>query len=474
MKAKKDIYHQNGMVLASILMITIFLSVLAFAIVNFSTINLSRARSRVLLLQTQYASESGADAAIATLNSGNTSYAGTVSDVQVVDNAPYYRATYSVVVSAGADAKEKIITATGKLYSPSSASTPKYTRQIEILAKRSSDTSTTGILSRNILYTDSPVKNVQSKDIFVNGFISLNANVTNLIAEKITVADKNTGAGNCSIGGTGNLIKPSSFTTPGQTKTIINMAFNNCINPPGNTSNADFDITPNLTTISKIQSTYIPWSQYMDGTYQNSPGGCNDWTTGGTTRDIPSTGNAKKTHYPDNSSGVATSCGTSGNLALGTTTFNINEHVHVRANLCGAAACAVTFNNPDSTMKYIFVEGSVRFSRVSTSAGSGPITLIAYGADPSSVASRCPYGGAIFIGNASSTSAPKLYLLSMNGVCLDRTRFSTANGLGGMSGKNVYINSNPGTPFDLALDPSFPVNEIPVDLSFKATRYRRL
>lgn len=465
---------QNGMVLASILMITIFLSVLAFAIVNYSTVNLSRARNRVLMLQAQYASESGVDAALATINGGNSSYTGTATDVQVVDNAPYYKATFAVTVAAGADSKEKIITSTGKLYSPSSASTPRLTRQIEVIAKQSSDTSTSSMLARNILYTDSAVKDIKAVSVFVNGFIHLDKNVTNLIAENITVADKNTGASNCSIGGSGNLIKPSSFTTPGQTKTKITMAYNNCINPPANTSNADFDVLANQTTIAKVQSTNIPWSQYMDGTYQNSPGGCNDWTSGTSPRDIPSTGNTKKTHYPDSSSGVASSCGTTGNLALGSNTFNIKDHVHVRANLCGASACSPVFNNPDATTKFVFIEGSVRFDKVTTSAGSGPIVFVVYGADPSSVAGSCPYGGAVFIGNANHTVAPDLYFLATNGICLSKTKFNATYGLGGLSGKNLYIDTNSGTPFDIGLDPAFPTNEIPIDLSFKATHYRRL
>lgn len=466
---------EKGMVLAAILMISLFLSVLAFAIINFSTINLARSRNRVLLLQTQYAAESAADAAMAVLNSGNTSYTGTASDVQIVDNAPFYRATYSVTVANGSSVNQKILTATGKLYAPSTASTPKYTRQIEVMAERTSSSSSSSIVGRNILYVESGVKNIEGVGVFVNGFIQMNKNTTNLIAETITVADKNTGASNCSIGGTGNLVKPTVFTTPGQTKTIINTAYNNCITPPGNTSNADFTVSANQTGISKIQSTYVPWGYYMDTSYQNAPGGCNDWTTGGSTRDIPSTGNTKKTHYPNNGSGTISSCGTSGNINLGSNTYNIKDHVHLRANMCSSSACTPTFNNPDASIKFVFVEGSIRFNRVTTSAGSGPIVLVSYGADPGgSVASECPYGGAIYLGNSGTSSAPDLYFLASNGICLAKTRFGSDPALGGLSAKNVYIDSNPGTPFDLALDASFPVNQIPVDLSWKAGRYRRL
>lgn len=209
----------------------------------------------------------------------------------------------------------------------------------------------------------------------------------------------------------------------------------------------------------------------MDGTY-SSANNCNDWTTGASPRTIPSI--SKRTHYPDSSSNVATTCGTSGSLALGSTQYNITDNVHLRANLCSASACSPTFYNPTASLKYIFVEGTVNFDEVDTASGSGPIALIAYGTDPSSKASVCPYGGAIYLGNGGTTAAPALFLLAMNGLCLDKTKFGSAPALGGIAGKNLYIASNSGTPFDLALDTAFPVSEIPIDLAWRAARYERL
>jgi hypothetical protein len=468
--------NESGMMLASILMISIFLSVLAFAIITFSTVNLSRSRSRVMLLQAQYASESGADATLATLNSGNTSYTGTPSDVQVLNNSPYYKATYSVTVAGGASDKERYITSTGKVYVPSNSATPKYTRKIEVFSQRSSTTTASSIMTRNILYLESGVKNLYAKDLYINGYIYLNKNTTNLVAENVTVADKNTGAGNCSIGGSGSLSKPTSFHTAGQTKTNLNLAYNNCISPPGNTTNANFNVSANQTNISKIQSTYIPWSQYMDNSYQNSPTGCNDWTTGSFPRDIPSTGNSKKTHYPNTSTGVDTSgtCGTSGNLMLSSGQYNITDNVHIRANLCGTSGCTPTFNNPSSTMKWVFVEGTINFNSITTASGSGPIAFVSYGADPSGLAGTCPYGGSIFIGNSGTSDAPDLYLLALNGLCMSKTKWRVPNDLGGMSAKNIYLDVNPGSPSDLSLDANFPTSQIPIDLSWKSVRYRRL
>lgn len=433
-----------------------------------------------MLLQAQYAAESGADAVVAELNSGNTSYAGTTGDVSLLSSGQY-TASYSTSVVDGSNSREKIITAVGKVYDPAGSATPTYTRTIRVTAQRSSTTTTSSILSRNIISVSSGVKEISAVDIYVNGFIQMNKNTTDLIAENITVAGRDTSATNCSIGGSGNLVKPSSFTDPSQTKTVLRLAYNNCINPPGNASNSDFDVTVNLTNISTIQSTYIPWSQFMDGSYQNSPGGCSDWTSGTSPRSIPSTGNTKKTHYPNSGTGVSSSCGTSGNINLGSNTYTINDNVHVRADFCAASACEPTFNNPSTDTRYIFVEGTANFDALKTSPGSGPIVLITYGADPASKTSVCPYGGSMYLGQKGSgyTKAPAIYLLAMNGLCIDGTKFGSSPSdsgpmLGGFSGKNLYVASSPSTPRPLYLDPDFPVDEIPIDLAWREVYYQRL
>jgi hypothetical protein len=467
--------NEKGSIIVSILIVSLFLSVTVAALIVYASSNVTRGRDRVLNLEAQYAAESGADAAIGYLNADPTaSYIGTGgSEVQILKNS-MYKATFLTTVTAGSSSNEKIITSTGKVYTPATATTASYTRKIEVVSQRTSDSvGVTGILSRNIIELQSGVKNVYAKDLYVNGYINTNKNTTNIVAENITVAGKNTGAQNCSIGGPGNLVKPASFTNPGQTKTNLTLAYNNCINPPGNASNADFNVQTNQTGIPKVQSTFIPWSEYMDASYTNA-GSCSDWTTGTFPRQIPSTAGSKKTHYPDSGSNISTSCGTSGDLNLGTGQYNITDNVHIRANLCAASGCTPTFYNPTSTTRYIFVEGSVNFNYVNTAAGSGPLVLIVYGADPSSKVSVCPLGGAIYIGNSGNTSAPAMYFLANNGVCLDKTKFGSSPALGGLSGKNIYVATNPGTPFDLKLDTTFDSSKVPINLSWHASRYRRL
>jgi hypothetical protein len=476
MMAKNVGNQQTGSVIVSILIVTLFLTGFIFSLMVLANANLVRARGRILLLQAQYAAESGVDAAIANFNAGNDSYSGSGGEVQVLDNISF-KSTYTTTVASGATVKERIITATGKVYAPKSAAVANFSRTIEVTAQRTSTTTSSALVSRNIVEIESGVKNVNAVNVYVNGYINMNKNTTNLIAENITVADKNTSASNCSIGGIGNLLKPSTFTTPGQTKTKLTLAYNNCLTPPGNTSNANFDVLANQVTISKVQSTLIPVSQYMDSSYQNSPGGCSDWTSGSFPRNIPSTGNTKKTHYPDSSNGISTSCDTAGDLSLATGQYTIRDHVHIRASLCAATACTPTFYNPDAGaagIKFVFIEGTVNFDGIQTVSGSGPIVFVAYGADPASKTSDCPLGGAMYLGKNGTATAPAAFLLATNGVCLDKTKFGAAEALGGVSGKNIYIATNSGSPFDLGLDPSFPVSSIPIDLAWRAVRYLRL
>ncbi len=476
--------RQKGSILVTVLVVTMFLSSILFGLLLLANSNLYRARGRIMLLQAQYSAESGADAAIAMLNSGNSSFAGSASEVTVL-NGNQYRSTYTTAVTTGSSDKERIIVATGKVYSPKTAVKPKFTRRIRVSAQRSSLEGMSSLVSRNILETGSAVKYIVGKDAYINGFVNLTKNTNKLMIENLTVAGKNTGVNNCSIGGSGSLVKPASFTNPAQTRTKLTLAYNNCISPPGNSSNGNFEVAVNQSNISTIQSMYIPWGQFMDGSY-TAAGSCSDWTAGGTVRAIPSLSGSKKTHYPDNNSNIATNCGINGDLNLGSATYSITDTVHIRASLCAASACTPTFTNPTASLKYIFVEGTVNFNSVKTTSGSGPIVLIAYGADPASKTGVCPYGGAIYVGQQGSdyTLAPSLYLLAMNGICFDKTKFGTgpqqnvngipAPAIGGIGGKNIYVSTNSGTPWDLALDPSFPANSIPINLSWRQTTYQRL
>jgi hypothetical protein len=99
--------------------------------------------------------------------------------------------------------------------------------------------------------------------------------------------------------------------------------------------------------------------------------------------------------------------------------------------------------------------------------------LIAYGADPASKTSVCPYGGAVYFGNGT-VNAPQIYFIAMNGLCFNQTKFGATTSLGGASGKSIYLSSSPGTPFDPQISTTFPTTDVPINIAWHAARYRRL
>jgi hypothetical protein len=142
----------------------VFFTTMLVGLVALAQANVYRARGRIMLLQAQYAAESGADQAIAELNSGNDTYSGTSSDISLLSSGQY-RATYATTVSSGSTSKERIIEATGKVYDPASATSPTYTRKIRVTAQRSSTTTASSMLSRNIISVASGVKQITARDV---------------------------------------------------------------------------------------------------------------------------------------------------------------------------------------------------------------------------------------------------------------------------------------------------------------------
>src|SRR4051812_8546052 len=106
---------QDGSIIVSILIITSFLFTVMSGLVVLANSNLVRAKTRIQLLEAQYAAELGADAAIAYLNADPAaSYTGTgATEVTVLRNNQY-KATFLTTVVAGSSSNQKIITSTGK------------------------------------------------------------------------------------------------------------------------------------------------------------------------------------------------------------------------------------------------------------------------------------------------------------------------------------------------------------------------
>lgn len=480
---------ESGSILVSILVIMIFLTMTVMSLAVVSQTNITRANQRIYLLQAQYAAESGADAVVAYLNSSSGAYTASGTEKLLYTYAPNYRATYQATVTDDpADANKKSVHSIGRVYQPATATSPRFTYKINVKLERSSIAFTSSIVSRNSVEVASSVKAVVAKSLFVNEYVRVNKNTTNITIDDLTIAGRYPDGNNCSLSGSGNLVRNSSL--PSGTKAKLHMAYSNCMDStPGNTSDANFDITANDSSLQKIASIYIPWGYKMNnsdggGNYTN--GSCSDWTSASPT--IPSSGNARKTHYPDSGAGTVASsaCGGSGSapadLNLGSKTYTITDHAHIRANLCKSFNCTPKFINPDANKpKFIFVEGVINFERVTVDSSSpGDVIFISYSTSQTiSGSKQCPSNSAaIRLGKDGSNSllAPNAYFVATNGMlCVDQTKFDTGvQSLGGISGKDIYLSSNSGATFELTFDPEFPLSSIPLDLSWRASNVKRV
>ena len=480
---------ERGSIIVSILVIVLFLAMTVMSLAVVSQTNIDRAYQRIYSLQAQYAAESGADAVVAYLNSSAGDYADSGIEKNLFAYDSKYRATFQATLADDPlNANKKTVDSVGRVYVPATATSPRYTYKIKVVIDRSSITSTSSIVSRNSVEVASSVKGVIAKSLYVNEYLRAHKNTTDIMIDNLTIAGKYPDATTCSLLGDGNLVRSPDL--PSGTKATLRMSFSNCMDvPPGDTSNTDFDITANDSSLQKIASIYIPWSYKMNnsdggGAYAN--GSCSDWLA--LSPVIPSTGNARKTHYPDTGAGTATSsaCGGSGStpadISLGNKTVTVNDHVHLRANLCKASSCTPTFINPDAdNPKFIFVEGVINFERLTVDDSSpGTIVFISYSTSQTLSASKqCPSNAAaIRLGKdgANNLLAPKAYLIATNGMlCVDQTKFGeNVKSLGGISGKDLYLSSNSGTNFSLTFDPDFPLTSIPLDLSWRASNVKRV
>ena len=497
---RKPQTSESGSIIVSILVIMIFLTITILSLGVMSEQNRQRSAQRIYLLQAQYAAESGADIALSYTNSGGTIPTG---ERPLLSYAPYYRATYEVS-TISVDANKKTATSIGRMYRPATATTPDLTYKIKVDIERSTASFTSTIVSRNSVDIASSVKEVKGNSMFINEYLRSNKNGNKIIIDDLKIAGKYPDASNCSIVGTGDLIRSPELIAAG-VKAQIRTSYNNCISPPGNSSNSDFNVTANDSSLQKVASINIPWDFKMnnnDGLGNYTSAGCSAWTN--SPYNIPVSvspeANKRKTHYPDTNAGVvaAFACTGSGSatgsgpadLNLGTDrTYTIYNHAHVRANLCKAYVCTPRFKNPDAgTTKFIFVEGVVNFENViadddpaSPNYSPGSVVFISYSTNQAiSASAQCPSSQAsIRIGKATGSReilAPRAYFIAINGtLCIDQSKF-TANRstLGGVSGKDIYISSNSGGSFYLTFNPNFPLSQIPLDLTWRSANLKRL
>lgn len=132
---------EHGFLLVLILVQSMVFMTILTGVGSLGMYNLNAAKRASFVLSANYAAEAGADKAMFEINQ-NSAYTGTntvcplssagSNPVTLYSNANG-RATYETCVTAGTITDEKIVYATGKVYIPASATTPKAVKKVKLV-----------------------------------------------------------------------------------------------------------------------------------------------------------------------------------------------------------------------------------------------------------------------------------------------------------------------------------------------------
>lgn len=128
---KPLIKRQDGMFLASALLLTTFFVLVALSIMQLSTSHYSLARKQIVLDSALHVSEAGVEKTLLELNQ-DAEHAPPAGEVELFSSAVKGRGTYQVLLEDGSTEDEKIVTSIGRIYFPATSSVPKETRKVKV------------------------------------------------------------------------------------------------------------------------------------------------------------------------------------------------------------------------------------------------------------------------------------------------------------------------------------------------------
>jgi len=178
---------QQGFLLASLIISTTLIVAIAVVITTLIINNYTLAKKDVYRLNAQLAADAAADRAIAELNN-DTDWTGTGGEIDLL-NAPNYKSTYEITISAGATAKKKVINVIGRTYAPVTDTSPRATRKysVDIRSLGSAGGTFSIVTGVGGLIMNNSAKIVDG-EVYVNGTITMtNTAQMGLSSNPITV-----------------------------------------------------------------------------------------------------------------------------------------------------------------------------------------------------------------------------------------------------------------------------------------------
>ncbi len=128
---------EQGVILVGVLITMLFFMMVGLAISEFSINHYHSARRSLITLDALTAAEAGGDFFMHELNKTGSTYTGTGGEYTFFNDSIQGKGTYQTSIANGSIANEKIITSTGRIYQPSTASTPTVSRRIRLIIVQS-------------------------------------------------------------------------------------------------------------------------------------------------------------------------------------------------------------------------------------------------------------------------------------------------------------------------------------------------
>lgn len=188
--------NQSGIVLITVLLITLLLTFVGLSMANVAIYQLSRTNQNVFVSNALLTAEAGIEQTLYELNN-NESFTGYDSEVEFYSNPEQGRGTYQTAIQPGSGPNEKVIVSTGRTYRGNSNEVEK-TRKVKItIVGTSSPGYSVQAGAGGLILSGSA--NITNSQVYVNGYIDLNGAArigTSTQPSTVFVANNNCPAGN--------------------------------------------------------------------------------------------------------------------------------------------------------------------------------------------------------------------------------------------------------------------------------------
>jgi len=187
----------DGFVLVSLIITMTFLLMIGIIVAQLVIGNFTLARQEQYRINAQLAADSGIDFGITEINT-DVDWAGTGGEITIFDNSDDLRVTVEVTVVPGSGSNEKTLTATGRVYSPSSATEHRSDRIVIADLRGLSGGDFSVVTGVGGLYMSNSAK-IVGGNVHVNGEVTMqNSSQIGLTSNPVIL---NVGHYNCPSGG---------------------------------------------------------------------------------------------------------------------------------------------------------------------------------------------------------------------------------------------------------------------------------